>query len=136
MSIDCVDRKVLVELELAKSHSTMEECELLAGAKRWSGAAGRLYYAVFHAVCAILIHDGHRVKTHKGAGVVFSQEYIHKSVFPAAYGELFFQLESVREKSDYDCFYDVTEDEVLSRIPMSKEMIATISEVVRNDNRM
>lgn len=94
----------------------MDDCELMISKERWSGAAGRMYYAVFHSVCALLIHDGIRVKTHKGAGITFSQQYIHTSILPQKYGELSFQLETMREKSDYDCFYDVTSDDVLSHI--------------------
>lgn len=109
----------------------MDDCELMISSERWSGAAGRMYYAVFHAVCALLIHDGHRVKTHKGAGITFSQQYIHTGLLPSKYGELFFQLESMREKSDYDCFYNVTSDDVLSRINQSKEMIDTIAAMVK-----
>lgn len=133
MSIDSVDRKVLVDLEISKSKMTMEDCELMVSKERWSGAAGRLYYSAFHAVCALLIHDGHRVKTHKGAGITFSQQYIHPGLLPSKYGELFFQLENIREKSDYDCFYNVTANDVLSRLDLTKEMIDTISQMVKND---
>lgn len=131
MSIDSEDRKVLVNLEVDKSYSSMEDCDLLMSKERWSGAAGRLYYSVFHAVCALLINDGHRVKTHKGAGITFSQKYIHTGILPAEYGELFFQLETIREKSDYDCFYNVTADDVLLRISLAKEMIDTIAGMVK-----
>ena len=114
MSLDEVSRETMVGLEIEKAYSTMEDCELMASKDRWSGAAGRLYYAVFHAVCALLIHDGYPVKAHKGAGISFSQHYIHTSIMPAKYGELFFQLENLREKSDYDCFYKVWSEDVLS----------------------
>ncbi len=131
MSIDTADRQVLVDLEIAKSYNTMDDCELMVSKERWSGAASRLYYAVFHAVCALLIHDGHRVKTHKGAGITFSQKYIHTALLPAEYGELFFQLENMREKSDYDCFYNTTADEILMRVKPAKEMIDTIASLVK-----
>ena len=72
MSLDNVSRETMVGLEISKAYSTMEECELMASKERWAGAAGRLYYAVFHAVCALLIHDGHLVKTHKGAGIALN----------------------------------------------------------------
>ncbi len=109
----------------------MEECEILAANNSWSGAAGRLYYSAFHAVCALLIHDSYPVKTHKGAGIAFSQRYIHTNILPAKYGELYFQLENLREKSDYDCFYKVWKEDVITRIPVAKEMIDTIAAMVK-----
>ena len=131
MSAENIDKKVLVDLQIEKSYSTMEDCELMASKERWSGAASRLYYAVFHAVCALLIYDGHRVKTHKGAGITFSQQYIHTGKLPTIYGELFYQLENMRERSDYDCFYTITENELKQKLSPAKEMINTIAEMVR-----
>lgn len=131
MSEEKVDRKVLVDLEIAKALSTMEDCEIMLSKERWSGAASRLYYATFHAVCALLIHDGQRVKTHKGAGITFSQKYIHTGILPSQYGELFYQLENMREKSDYDCFYTVSEDEMKKKLLPAKEMIDTIAAMVK-----
>lgn len=60
MSLNDEERKTVVELELEKADQTFEEIEILANAGRWSGAANRLYYAVFHAVNALLISDGHQ----------------------------------------------------------------------------
>lgn len=57
--------------------------------------------------------------------------YIHTGLLPSTYGELFFQLETICEKSDYDCFYNVVADDVLSRIELAKEMIATIARMVK-----
>ena len=48
MSIEPVDRRILVQLEIQKARSTMDDCELMISKERWSGAAGRMYYAVFH----------------------------------------------------------------------------------------
>ncbi len=67
MSLSEVERKTLVSLELKKANDTFEEIEILVAANKWSGAANRLYYAVFHAINALLINDGHPVNTHKGA---------------------------------------------------------------------
>lgn len=61
MSLTGDERTTLVTLELKKALETYEEIEVLANANKWSGAANRLYYAVFHAINALLIHDGHSV---------------------------------------------------------------------------
>ena len=132
MSIENVDRKVLVGMEIAKAYSTMEDCEIMVSKERWSGAASRLYYATFHAVCALLIHDEHKVKSHKGAGITFSQKYIHSGLLPSKYGELFYQLENMREKSDYDCFYTIQEEELRNKLAPAKEMIDTIAAMVKD----
>lgn len=55
MSLTNEERRTLVALELKKARETYEEIGILTAANRWSGAANRLYYAVFHAVSALLI---------------------------------------------------------------------------------
>ena len=97
----------------------------------WSAAAGRVYYALFHAVNALLIHDNHRVKSHKGAYTQFCLHYVVKGVFPKEVGNLYRQLEIMREECDYNCFYDVNLEELQQRIVPAKEMIDTIAEMVK-----
>lgn len=130
MSLEESQRQYLVHRELEKAHVTMEETEIMVASERWEGAASRLYYSVFHAICALLISEKHEVKSHKGAGVSFRQYYIYTGIFPRQYGQLYGQLESLREESDYNCFYDVSPDEVLSRIEPAKQMIAAIGQRV------
>lgn len=130
MSMEESQRLFLVEREIEKAKATLTEVADLIRLEHWSGAASRLYYAVFHSICALLIKDNRTVKSHKGAGIAFRQHYIYTHVFPQQYGQLFGQLEALREESDYNCFYDVTSEEVMSRFEPAKEMISAIEKRV------
>lgn len=55
MSLSNEERQSIVTLELKKAYETYDEIGILTAADRWNGAANRLYYAVFHAVNALLI---------------------------------------------------------------------------------
>lgn len=68
MSLSNEERNTLVALELKKARETYDEIEILISANRLNGAANRMYYAVFHAICALFINDGHQVNTHIGQG--------------------------------------------------------------------
>jgi len=103
MSLTNEERATLVALELRKAHETFEEIGILTSANRWSGAANRLYYAVFHAVNALLIHDGLYVITHHGSHALFHLHYIKTGKMPIDYGRLYSQLQTMREESDYNC---------------------------------
>lgn len=135
MSLDDEKRAVVVQLEIKKNYSTLKEAMLLAENQCWSGAASRLYYAVFHAVSALLIHDGHSVKSHKGAAIVFNQHYVKTSRVPFEYGALFSRLEDLREEGDYNCHYKVSSDELQSSLNPAKEMINTIVSMVKKKMR-
>ena len=47
---------------------------VLANNEFWDGAANRLYYAAFHALCALLINDGVSVHTHHGVNSMLQKK--------------------------------------------------------------
>lgn len=130
MSLSEVERKTLVSLELKKANDTFEEIEILVAANKWSGAANRLYYAVFHAINALLINDGHPVNTHKGAHALFNLNYIKTGIMPVEYGKLYNQLQTMREESDYNCVYDVEPEELKKRIEPARLLISRIESYI------
>ena len=134
MSLSNEERNVLVALELKKARETYDEIEILVTANRLNGAANRMYYAVFHAVCALLIHDGIQVNTHKGSHALFSQQYIKTGILPREYGQLYNQLQTMREESDYNFAYDVDIDELQQRLEPAKQMIEDIENHLKQDN--
>ena len=85
-----------------------------------------MYYAAFHAVSAMLINNGMRVHTHRGALIAFNKEFVRTGLFTPDEGHLFSKLEGLRERGDYNCFVDATEDEIVPLIEPLKALIAKI----------
>ena len=131
MSLDDEKRDLVVQMGIEKAYRTMEEAEIMIQHEHWGAAAGRMYYAVFHAVSALMIHDGHTVNTHKGSHILFSQYYVRTGKLPQEYGQLYRQLEIMRNDGDYNCYHNVSPDELLGRIEPAKRMIDTIAEMVK-----
>ena len=132
MSLTNEERSTLVSLELKKARETFEEIGILTAANRWSGAANRLYYAVFHAVNALLINDGHSVNTHGGSHAMFHLHYIKTGILPIEFGRLYNQLQTMREEGDYNCAYDVEPEELAKRIEPARQLIEKVEELVRS----
>ena len=120
------ERRIIVQLEIEKAQSIMAQIESLKVLKYWDNIANRLYYAIFHAVSALLINDGHSVNTHKGVVVLFGQHYVRTGIFDMADGKLYSQLQTMREKGDYNCTYQTSEDEVLPLIEPAHILINKI----------
>ena len=112
MSLTSEERQTLVQRELEKAHEAFEDIEILKDSKRWNGAANRLYYAVFHAVNALFINDGLEAGRHKTSHSLFSLHYVKTGLLPLDYGRLYNNLQRLREKSDYNCFFDVSEQDI------------------------
>lgn len=133
MSMNDEERKTLVTLELEKAKRTMAEVDSLLQGEFWNGVASRLYYAVFHAVSALLIHDKHQVNTHNGSHALFGLHYVKTGIFPVAYGKLYNQLQTLREQSDYNCIYDIDPEELTGKIQPAKQFIIDIERLIRGD---
>ena len=97
----------------------------------WSAACGRLYYALFHAVSALLIHDHHPVNSHKGSHIRFGNYDIRTGKLPKEYGVIYSQWEALREEGEYNYTYNVTEKELEEKLIPTKQMIDAIVELVR-----
>ena len=131
MSLTVEERKVIVGLEMEKAHETFEEIGILTAANRWNGAASRLYYAVFHAVDALLIHDAHAVNTHKGSHAIFNLYYIKTGLLPEEFGRLYNQLQTMREESDYNCAFNVEPEILQKNIEPARRLINAIDELIK-----
>ena len=67
MEVKEIDRETLAKSYWKRSISALTDADVAIASERWNNAAGRIYYAVFYAVCALLANDGIRLKSHRGA---------------------------------------------------------------------
>ena len=132
MSLNDEERKILVGLEIKKSRRTFAEIEILRQAGLWDNIANRLYYAAFHAVSALLINDGHPVGTHQGAVVMLHQHFVKTGVLSKEDGAFYSQLQTMREKADYNCTYYATEEDTAPRIALTETFIEKIIELIKS----
>lgn len=134
MSLTNEERQTLVQRELSKAHEAYEDIEILKASKRWNGAANRLYYAVFHAVNALFINDGLEAGRHKTSHSLFSLHYVKTGKLPLDYGRLYNNLQRLREKSDYNCFFDVSEKDIEEGITIAADFIQAIEHLIIQRN--
>lgn len=130
MSFNDEERTLIVRKELERAHEVYEEIEVMRQAGKWNGAANRIYYSVLHAVNALFIKDGLQVKRHKSSHVMFSQYYVKTGKLPMEYGRYYNNLQTLREKSDYNCFYDVEEQVVIDGMEEAGKFIQAIEEYI------
>ena len=126
MSLNDEERRVMVEHESRKARQTFAQAETLRREGYWDGVANRLYYASFHAVNALLIHDGHAVRTHHGASSLFRQLYVKTGILPVEVSEHYSILQTMRDKSDYNCSFEATEQLVEPLIEPTRWLVETV----------
>ena len=126
MGLTVEERRIIVQFEMRKAQSMMSQIEALKNLGYWDNVANRLYCAIFHAVLALLINDGHSVNTYKGAIIMFGQYYVRTGIFDIADGRLYSQLQTIREKCDYCCVFQISEEDVLPLIEPTHNLIKKI----------
>ena len=133
MSLKEEDRRIIIEMELDKAERTFAEQQLLREGGLWNTLANRLYYSLFHAVSALLISEGHEIGTHKGAVIRFQQYFVRTQRFSVEDGRFYSQMQTMRENADYNCSYDVSEEEVLARIEPTRQLIEKIKQYIASN---
>lgn len=99
----------------------------------WDNVANRLYYALFHAVSALLVHDKRMVGTHKGNVATMGQYYIKTGILLPAADRLYSSLQAMREMSDYNCTFEATGEEITPKIMQVKALIDKIETLIKQD---
>lgn len=132
MSLKDEDRRIIVTLELERVDKTLKEMDIQRQNSLWGLMANRLYYALFHAVSALLISDQHEVGTHRGAVNRFSLYYVKTGIFTNEEGRLYSQLQSLREDGDYNCSIDIQQNEAEEKIEPTLKLIEKIKQYIAN----
>lgn len=107
-----------------------EEC--IAAAKQlmlsasYKSAANRAYYAVFHAIRAVLAFDLVDMKKHSGIISEFRRRYIKPGIFDAELSESITILFDIRTDSDYDDFFIISKAEVEDALTRAEEFVCAI----------
>ena len=128
MSLTTDERALLVRHQIEKAESTYAQVKVLMRSGFWDGVANRLYYSAFHAVCALLIDGEQNIRTHHGLNALFNQLYIKTGTISREYGQLFSTLQLMRQKSDYNCWYNASEEEILPMVAPTEELIELVKQ--------
>lgn len=130
MTITPENRQELVRLELEKAKRTWKEAEGNYSIQLWNVVGNRLYYAIFHAVAALLIKHGLSIKGHKGAVMMFGLHFVKTGIFTSEEGSLYSRLQTIREKADYQNVYQLTSEEALHYMTKAKSLFKKIERAI------
>ena len=77
----------LAKYRLLQSKKNLEEAEAFFNINKFKGANNRAYYAIFHAIKAILALEQTDFKKHSSVIAYFNKEYISKNIFSKEIGK-------------------------------------------------
>lgn len=131
--MDNKEIEVLSKYRLNQAKENLEEAEALFNINKFKGANNRAYYAIFHAIKAILALEQTDFKKHSSVIAFFNKEYISKKIFPRELGKRVNEARFFREKSDYVDFYIVTKDECQTQIESAKLILENVEKYIKEN---
>lgn len=92
------------------------------------GTVNRAYYAMFHAVSALLLLDGLRFKKHMNLISAFGPQYAKTGLVPPEYHRLLNKAHEARNKADYDIDMVIDRDLAELYCQKAEELVAYIEQ--------
>ena len=130
MSLTQEERDIIVKYRLERANETLTESKDLMLLNHWYGAANRLYYACFYAVCALLIKNGHVTRTHSGVFSLLGEHFVAKGLISKEQNQFYRRILELRQTGDYDDFIELTETELRLLLEPAQQFITTIENLI------
>ena len=116
----------LAKYRLTKAEECLSDSQNAFGKDRLANAINRSYYAMFHATRALLALDNFDSKRHSTVIGYFNQHYIASGRIDATYYQMLSNAFRVRNKTDYDDFYVVSQEEAKQQLENAISFIALV----------
>jgi uncharacterized protein (UPF0332 family) len=92
-----------------------------------------MYYACFYAVSTLLVKNEIESSSHKGVRQLFGKLFVKTGKFDKNLAKLYTDLFEKRHKGDYNDFFDFDKETVIRLLPISKEFISKIEELINTN---
>ena len=126
------DKRALSKLRYEHAEECLRAAEALFQADELKGAANRSYYAVFHAMRAVLALGGIDRKHHSAIIAEFRLRYIKTGLFDRSWSDVIQLQSEYRTSSDYNDFFVISGDEVCEQINGAKGFLDAVKAFLAN----
>ena len=104
--------RVKITAEWRRSRLALRAAQLLAEEELYSDAISRMYYTILHAVTAALLTKGFDPATHRAAGRLLNQHFIHTGEMGREWLDYFQRAMNNRHAADYNASAIFTDQQV------------------------
>ena len=120
------NRKALSKYRLKKAYECIKSADALMEIEDFTTVANRSYYAMFHAMRAVMALDGEDRKKHSGVVAYFQENYIKSGTFDKEFSYAIKNAFLVRQESDYEDFYVVSKSEAIEQLENAKQFVTAV----------
>jgi uncharacterized protein (UPF0332 family) len=109
-----------------QAEQCLKSAKILIDAQDYKGSANRSYYAIFHAMRAVLTLKNIDFGKHSAVISYFRKEYIKSGIFVVELSDIIEKLFTIRNKCDYDDFYVISKEDVSSQLNSAEYFLEEI----------
>ncbi len=110
------EQKELSRYRLSKAEGYLKDAQATFAMGLYDTAANRSYYAIFHAMRALLALEGKDFRKHSGVISCFQRDYIKTGIFEKSLSDIVKSAFALRTESDYEDFYVISLEEVAQQV--------------------
>ena len=129
---DIGDKTDVAKHRLRVAKEDLQAANLLLEANSYRGANNRAYYAIFHAVSAVLAMERVAFKKHKDTLAYFNKNYVATGHFDKSLGRMLANLQQTRETSDYDDFFIASKEEAEIQCESAGNIIEAVKQYLND----
>jgi len=118
----------LSKYRMEKAKEDLEASELMFKNGKFSQSINRSYYAIFHAVRALLALDKFDSQKHSGIISYFNQNYIKTGKIEVEFSKMLTAAFKIRSDSDYKDFYVVAQEDAELQLDNAKKFLKRMQE--------
>lgn len=123
----------LCQYRMKKALDYLQDAEKALSLAMYDTAANRSYYAIFHAVRALLALSGKDFRKNSGVISCFQMDYIKTGIFTKRLSDIIKSAFSLRTESDYEDFYVISHEEVQLQVADAREFCETVAAYIKNE---
>ena len=117
-----------------KATNNLSVAEKLYEDGEYGSSQNRAYYALFNAIKSITAIDGFDSSKHSGVIAHFNQCYVKTGIFSQNTSNIIRLASMLREKSDYEDFYEPDEEDTKEIIDSVRMFINDVSNYLKELN--
>ncbi len=132
MTLSDKERAELIEYNLEKTDSMVDEIDFYIRNDKLHTAVNRIYYCVFYILMALALKNKFTTSKHMQLISWFNKEYIHGDVVDKKYSKIIRNIFEQRSKADYDVLAKFSKEQVTALYQDMKDTITTIKNLMQD----
>ena len=125
-------QKKYAQYRINRAKEDLDAAHLLFDTGNYRIANNRVYYAIFHALRAVLVFDNFDSSKHSGIIAEFRRRYIKEGIFPTEMSKMIGSAFTIRNASDYDDMFIASRDDTEEQIANAEYIYKLLRTYISN----